>query len=155
MVRHFIVIISLTVMGMIPAQTLSWAQTTTQTDIADQAQSEELKKEAALNLYRLKRSIEKDGYYNARIALNIWRSTALSAGTFDQTLYDQLKQQLYQKAMADSMSCYQYFVQQNDYSNAKTCMLIWRSHAKEIDRYDPEAYQKFSEGLEKLKRKKK
>lgn len=131
----------------------TWAQNSAQPEASDQAGKEALKKEAALNLFRLNRSIEKDGFYSARIALNIWRSTSIAAGTFDQPLYDKLKTQMYEKAMTDSIGCYQYFVQLKDYKNAKTCMLIWRSHAREIDRYDPAAYQKLLEGLEKLKKK--
>lgn len=114
---------------------------------------EELRGEAALNLHRLKTSIEKDGFYSARIALNIWRSTAERAGTFNPELYDRLKNQLYDKAMADSLGCYNDFMRQKDYNNAKTCLLIWRSHAKEIGRYDPAAYRQLQEGLERLKKK--
>ena len=122
--------------------------------LQDEAHQRELKREAALNLYRLKRSIEKDGFYSARIALNIWRSTSLNAGTFDPKVYDDLKIQLYDKAMKDSLACYQYFMRLKDANNAKTCMLIWRSHAKEIDRYDPTAYQELQEGIESLMKKK-
>lgn len=135
-------------------QPMIWAQQHTAAEAGDEANQKEMKREAALNLYRLKRSIEKDGYYSARIALNIWRSTSLNAGTFDPKLYDQLKVQLYEKAMADSLACYQYFMRLKDANNAKTCMLIWRSHAKEIDRYDPEVYQNLQEGIERLKKKK-
>jgi hypothetical protein len=135
-------------------QPMAWAQQHAAAEAGDEAYRQEMKREAALNLYRLKRSIEKDGYYSARIALNIWRSTALNAGTFDPKLYDQLKVQLYEKAMADSLACYQYFMRLKDANNAKTCMLIWRSHAKEIDQYDPVAYQKLQEGIERLKKKK-
>ncbi len=153
MVRNLIAIIVLAAMAVFPSHSPLQAQPPVEQKTSSQANKEELKKEAALNLFRLKRSIEKDGFYNARIALNIWHSSALTAGTFDQALYDQLKVQLYEKAMADSLSCYQYFMQLKDYNNAKTCMLIWRSHAKEIDRYDPSGYQKLQEGLEDLKKK--
>ena len=51
----------------------------------------ELEREAALNLWRLKKSIEEDGFYNAHIILNVWRSTALDAGTFDQKVYDEFR----------------------------------------------------------------
>jgi hypothetical protein len=144
------VLAGLIVMAALPQ---CWGQPETPPPAADRAQSEELKKEADLNLYRLKRSIEKDGFFSARIALNIWRSTSLDAGAFDPKLYDQLKIQLYEKSMTDSLSCYQYFIQKKDLNNAKTCMLIWRSHAREIDRYDPAVYQKLQEGLEDLTKK--
>ena len=122
-------------------------------DAAGDEHLQELRNEADLDLQRLKKTMEKDGFYSARIALNIWRSSAGRAGTFDPELYDRLKGQLYEKAMADSLACYNYFVGQKDYNNARTCMLIWRSHAGEIDRYDPAAYRRLQEGLENLKKK--
>jgi hypothetical protein len=130
------------------------AQQAAVTGAQETAYQRELKKEAALNLYRLKRSIEKDGFYSARIALNIWRSSSLRAGTFDPQLYEEMKTRLYEKAMTDSLNSYRYFMRLKDASNARTCMLIWRSHAKEIDRYDPVVYQKLQEGVERLKKKK-
>lgn len=157
--RHIIGYTAIAVAAILLIQPLGWAQqaaiSETQNDaLQENAYQRELKREAALNLYRLKKSIEKDGFYSARIALNIWRSTSLKAGTFDPKVYDDLKTQLYEKAMSDSLACYQYFIRLKDANNAKTCMLIWRSHAKEIDRYDPTAYQKLQEGIEGLKKKK-
>ena len=133
---------------------LAWAQQAAVADAQETAHRQQLKKEAALDLYRLKRSVEKDGYYSARIALNIWRSSSIRAGTFDPKLYDRIKTRLYEKAMADSLDSYRYFLHLKDAGNARTCMLIWRSHAKEIDRYDPVVYQKLQEGVERLKKKK-
>ena len=151
--RPITIYAAVAVTTMLLAQPLTWAQQAAVSQTSEKAYQKELEKEAALNLYRLKKSIEKDGFYSARIALNIWRSTSLNAGTFDPQLYDQLKIQLYEKAMTDSLACYQYFMRLKDAQNAKTCMLIWRSHAKEIDRYDPVAYQELQEGVEHLKKK--
>ena len=157
--RHIIRFATIAITTILLIHPLGWAQQAAISEAQDQfrqdrAYQKELKREAALNLYRLKRSIEKDGFYSARIALNIWRSTSLKAGTFDAKVYDDLKTQLYEKAMKDSLACYQYFMRLKDANNAKTCMLIWRSHAKEIDRYDPTAYQQLQEGIEGLKKKK-
>lgn len=151
--RPITIVVAVAITTLLTAQPLAWAQQAAVSQASEAAYQKELEKEAALNLYRLKRSIEKDGFYSARIALNIWRSTSLGAGTFDPRLYDQLKTQLYEKAMTDSLACYQYFMRLKDAQNAKTCMLIWRSHAKEIDRYDPVAYQELQEGVEHLKKK--
>ena len=41
-----------------------------------------LKREAANAFRRLKRTMEKDGFYSGRAALNVWQSTAIDAGTF-------------------------------------------------------------------------
>ena len=157
--RHIIRYTTMIIAAILLIQPLCWAQQAAISErqdkvLQDDAHQKELKREAALNLYRLKRSIEKDGYYSARIALNIWRSTSLKAGTFDPEVYDDLKTRLYEKAMSDSLACYQYFMRLKDANNAKTCMLIWRSHAKEIDRYDPTAYQELQEEIESLKNKK-
>ena len=45
----------------------------------------QLKSAANNSLWRLKYAIDKEGFYAARIALNIWRSNALDAGVFDQS----------------------------------------------------------------------
>jgi hypothetical protein len=130
------------------------AQTDAGAETSDDAYRRELEREAALNLIYLQRSIEKDGFYSARVALNVWRSSAIDAGTFDQKLYDELKLTLYQKSMSEALSCYNQFLSEKDYPNAKTCLQIWRSHAMEIDRFDPAEYQKLLAPLNKLKQKK-
>lgn len=140
-----------TIAVLLLLQPITSAQQHAVPESQDAAYQKALEKEAALNLYRLKRSIEKDGFYSARIALNIWQRTSTDAGTFDPVLYEELKTRLYEKAMADSLACYQYFIRIKDANNAKTCMLIWKSQAKEIDRYDPEVYQELQEGIKLLK----
>ena len=61
----------------------------------EKARQKMLKIEAANAFWRLKNSLEKDAFYSGRIRLNVWRSTAIEAGTFDQAQYDEFKQQLY------------------------------------------------------------
>ncbi|MHC4225749.1 MAG: hypothetical protein ACYSUN_17315 [Planctomycetota bacterium] len=81
----------------------------------EKARQKMLKLEAANAFWRLKHSLEKDAFYNTRIRLNVWRSTAIEAGTFDQAKYDQYKHQLYEKSVNDSMKCYEEFILEENY----------------------------------------
>ncbi len=100
-----------------------------------------LKREAANALRRLKRSMEKDGFYSGRVALNIWQSTAMDAGTFDQAQYDELKTQLYEKSVSDSLDCVEEALLEEDFYNAKFCLQTWRMHSKELGTYDQDDYE--------------
>ena len=108
---------------------------------------EMLKREAANAFRRLKRTMEKDGFYSGRVALNVWRSTALDAGTFDQSKYDEFKQLLYEKSVNDSLRCFNEFVFEEDFFNANFCLQTWRMHSKEIDAYDQAEYEAFLKQL--------
>ena len=72
----------------------------------DKAKHRLLKREAANALYRFKLRLAKDGFYSGRVALNVWRSTAIDAGTFDQEQYNEFKTQLYEKSINDSLKCF-------------------------------------------------
>ena len=118
------------------------------------ARQKMLKLEAANAFWRLKNSMEKDAFYSTRIRLNVWRSTAMEAGTFDQAQYDDFKQQLYQKSVNDSMKCYEDFVLEEDFYNANICLQTWRMHSKELGTYDKEKYEAYKEGLKQARAKK-
>ena len=100
-----------------------------------------LKQEAANALRRLKRSMEKDAFYSGRVALNIWRSTAMDAGTFDQAQYDEFKTQLYEKSVSDSLHCVEEALVEEDFYNANFCLQTWRMHSKELGTYDQDDYE--------------
>ena len=100
-----------------------------------------LKREAANALRRLKRSMEKDGFYSGRVALNIWQSTAIDAGTFDQAQYEKLKTQLYEKSVSDSLRCVEEALVEEDFYNANFCLQTWRMHSKELGTYDQDDYE--------------
>jgi len=108
---------------------------------------EMLKREAANALRRLKRSMEKDAFYSGHVALNVWRSTALDAGTFDQSQYDEFKNQLYEKSINDSLRCFEEFLLEEDFHNANFCLQTWRMHSKELGTYDQAEYEVFKEKL--------
>ena len=100
-----------------------------------------LKREAANALRRLKRSMEKDGFYSGRAALNVWQSTAMDAGTFDQAQYDEFKTQLYEKSVSDSLRCVEEALEEEDFYNANFCLQTWRMHSKELGTYDQDDYE--------------
>ena len=108
---------------------------------------EMLKREAANAFRRLKRSMEKDAFYSGHVALNVWRSTALDAGTFDQSQYDEFKNQLYEKSINDSLLCFEEFLFQEDFHNANFCLQTWRMHSKELGIYDKAEYEMFKKKL--------
>ncbi len=117
----------------------------------EKARQKMLKIEAANALWRLKNSLEKDAFYSGRIRLNVWRSTAIEAGTFDQAQYDEFKQQLYVKSVNDSMKCYEEFILEEDFYNANICLQTWRMHSQELGTYDKAQYEALKEKLKQAR----
>ena len=117
----------------------------------EKARQKMLKIEAANAFWRLKNSLEKDAFYSGRIRLNVWRSTAIEAGSFDQAQYDEFKQQLYEKSVNDSMKCYDEFILEEDFYNANICLQTWRMHSKELGTYDTSQYEALKEKLKQAK----
>ena len=113
----------------------------------EKARLQMLKREAANALRRLKRSMEKDAFYSGRVALNIWRSTAMDAGTFDQAQYDEFKTQLYEKSVSDSLRCVEETLVEEDFYNANFCLQTWRMHSKELGSYDQDDYEVYLKKL--------
>lgn len=120
----------------------------------EKAKQKMLKVEAANAFWRLKRSMDEDAFYNTRIRLNVWRSTALKAGTFDQAQYDDFKQRLYQKSVDDSLKCYEEFVLEENFHDANICLQTWRMHSKEIGLYQKDKYDSLKERLKMARIKK-
>jgi hypothetical protein len=114
----------------------------------EKARQQMLEREAANALRRLKRSMEKDGFYSGHVALNIWRSTAVDAGTFNEAQYDEFKTQLYEKSVNDSLRCFEEFLLEEDFYNANFCLQTWRMHSKELGTYDQADYEVFKAQLE-------
>ena len=113
----------------------------------EEARQKLLEKEASSALSRLKRSMEKDGFYSGRVALNVWRSTALEAGTFDQAQYDEYRKKLYEKSVNDSMRCFEEFILEEDFYNANFCLQTWRMHSKELGTYEQADYEAFKKRI--------
>jgi len=115
------------------------------------ARQKMIKLEAANAFWRLKHSLEKDAFYSTRIRLNVWRSTAMEAGTFDQAQYDEFKQQLYENSVNDSMKCYNEFILEEDFHNANICLQTWRMHSKELGTYGQEKYEAYKDRLKQAR----
>lgn len=113
----------------------------------EKARQKMLKLEAANAFWRLKHSLGKDAFYSTRIRLNVWRSTSMEAGTFDQTQYDEFKQQLYENSVHDSLKCYEEFILENNFYDANICLQTWRMHSKELGTYDKDKYEALKERL--------
>ena len=107
--------------------------------------------EAANALWRLQRALKVDGFYSARVRLNVWRAAAIDAGKFDPQKYEEYKRQLYEKSLNDSLKCIEYYIEENSYNDANMCLQTWKMHAKEIDRFDESTYQELVKRLNDLK----
>ena len=124
------------------------AQDETEKSPDETARQRMLKREADNAFRRLKRSMEKDGFYSGHVALNIWRSTAVDAGTFNEAQYDEFKTQLYEKSVNDSLRCFEEFLLEEDFYNANFCLQTWRMHSKGLGTYDQAEYEVFKTQLE-------
>lgn len=133
---------------------VAYAQSSTEQTKEEKARKRELKQEAALNLWRLKKSIEKEGFYAGRVALNIWKSNAIDAGTFDQKQYDEFKQQLYDKSVMKSLECFEYFIEEQRFHDANMCLQTWKVHSQEIGLFDQTKYDELYEKLRDARAKK-
>jgi hypothetical protein len=121
----------------------------------EKARQKMLNLEAANALWRLKRSLEKDGFYSGRVRLNVWRAAAIDAGKFDPKQYEEFELQLYEKSLSDSLKCIDYYTDEgNSYHDANMCLQTWKVHAREIDRFDDSIYQELANRIKALKEKK-
>ena len=125
----------------------AYPQENTAKELDQKAKQRTLKREAANALYRFKLRLEKEGFYSGRVALNVWRSTAIDAGTFDQEQYDEFKKQLYEKSINDSLKCFEEFILEEDYYDANVCLQTWRMHSKELGTYKQEDYEELKKRL--------
>lgn len=114
----------------------------------------QLKTAAYNSLWRLKRSIERDGYYSNRVALNVWRSNAIDAGIFKQEEYDQYKLQIYEKSIGSNQRCFERSIEALNYTDANKCLRTWKMHTEEIGRFDPVRYEEMAAQLESIKNQK-
>jgi hypothetical protein len=112
----------------------------------------QLKIAAANSLWRLKRAIERDGYYGARVTLNVWRSNAIEAGTFKQEEYDKYKKQIYAKSIQNSLQCFEAGIENENYSDAKICLYTYKVRSEEIGAFDKLRYEKMYERLKLLQK---
>ena len=112
-----------------------------------EASPKQLKQAAYSSLWRLKRAIERDGYYSARVALNIWRSNAIDAGIFDQKQYDDFKRQIYEKSIQSNLDCFEKALADGNTNDAEICLYTWKIHSEAIDVFDPVQYEEMKQRL--------
>jgi len=106
-----------------------------------------LEREATRALKQFKLKLEKEGFYSGRVALNVWRSTAIDAGVFDPEKFTEFKKQLYEKSIHDSMKCFAEFILEENFNDASICLQTWRIHSKELGTYDQTEYEALKETL--------
>jgi len=126
---------------------LVYAEDKSEQNLDEKAKQSMLKREADNAFWRLKRTLESEGFYSGRVALNVWRSAAVDAGTFDAEQYHEFKKQLYEKSIADSLKCFEEFILEEDYYDANVCLQTWRMHSKELDIYDQVQYEALKKKL--------
>jgi hypothetical protein len=107
----------------------------------------QLKKSAYNSLWRLKRAIEKNGFYSASVALNVWRSNAIDAGIFDQTQYDAFKKQIYEKSIENSLKCIETSLENQNYTDAKICLHAWKLRTQALGTFNQDYYDQMKDRL--------
>jgi len=131
------------------------AQATKQAVPPEVVRQRALERDAAVNLSLAKKSIQEDAFYNAKVALNVWRLSALQAGNFDRKLYEDLRKQLYEKSIRDNLRCIDVAVTQRDAPEANLCLRIYRLHAQEINAFDPKRYEDLRARVNGIRKKEK
>ena len=115
----------------------------------------ELERDAAVNLSLAKKSIQDDAFYNAKVALNVWRISAVEAGNFDRKLYEDLRKQLYEKSIRDNLRCIDVAVAQRDAPDANLCLKIYRLHSQDINAFDPKRYEELKTRVSGIRKREK
>jgi len=87
------------------------------------------------------------------VALNVWKSSAIEAGNFDQKAYDELRKQLYDKSLRDNLRCIEVSVAHRDAQDANQCLKIYRLHATESGVFDPRRYEELRERIAGIRKK--
>ena len=114
---------------------------------AEDPNAAKLKQAADQSLYLARHSIKTNGFFCADIELNIWQNLARRAGTFDETIYNELKTELYTSSMRHLDKWYTYYVKRGFYNDARKCLQTWRLHAMEIGAFDEAEYEKKTAAL--------
>ena len=121
----------------------------------DKARQKLLRRTANISLWRLKVVIERDGFNSARAALNIWRSNAKDAGSFDQNKFDEFKKKIYEKSVNSNLKCIEKRMMNENYTDAEICLYWWKTHSQVLDTFDPVKHDELKKMIEEGKEKKK
>ena len=107
----------------------------------------QLKQAAYGSLMRLNRAIEKNGFYRASVALNVWRSNAIDAGIFDQAKYDAFKKQIYEKSIENSLKCIDTSLENQNFTDARICLHAWKLRSQALGTFNQEYYDQMKDRL--------
>ncbi|MCU0561244.1 MAG: hypothetical protein MUD16_13750 [Desulfobacterales bacterium] len=117
------------------------------------ARQKELEREAAVNLSIARKSIQDDAFYNARVTLNVWKISALEAGTFDPKIYEELRKQLFDKSVRENLRCIEASIARRDAVNANQCLRIYQLHSQEIGSFDARKFEDLKSRVADIRRK--
>jgi hypothetical protein len=111
----------------------------------------ERRRRAANSLWRLKRAIRRDGYFSARVALNIWRCNAEDAGGFDEEQYEKFKKAIYRNSLDNTLKWFKICIRQRWINEARYCRRLYYFQSHEISAFDPEQYARMAQRIAELK----
>ena len=103
----------------------------------------------------LEHTIKKEGFFSARVALNVWKSTALDAGLYSETAYDAFRRRIYLRSINANRHWFENYVTDKSFHNAAICLEFWRLHSLELGVLDLDEYEKLHLRLEEAKKIKK
>ncbi len=112
-----------------------------------EAQQKALEKMVRQAERHLEHTIKKEGVFSARVALNVWKSTSLDAGLYDQAAYDAYHQRIYTRAIEANRRWFEGYLRENNLQNAATCLEFWRLHSQELGVLDLAEYEALRERL--------
>jgi hypothetical protein len=112
----------------------------------------ELERAAAVNLSVARKSIQDDAFYNARVTLNVWKISALEAGTFDPKIHDELHKQLYEKSIRDNLRCIDTSIARRDAVNANQCLRIYQLHSQDIGVLDSRKFDELKHRIGEIRK---
>lgn len=130
-----------------PTVSLYAAGTPGQKDKNKDPHQKALIRQARASLTRLERAMKKSGFYSARAALNIWRSNAVDAGTFDPQRFEEFKKRIYQASITNNRNYFTDYLARDNFYEARICLEIWRLHSEEIGVYDESVYKRLNKQL--------
>ena len=58
-----------------------------------------------------------------------------------------IKKQLYEKSVTQTLECFNLFLEENDFHNANMCLQTWKVHSQEIGVFDQVKYEALKERL--------
>ncbi len=115
---------------------------------------EHLQKSEAQSLAQLKKSLKEDGFSSAMGSLNVWRSNAKDAGTFDQAVYDDFRKQIYHKSIDNILKWFEACLKEGWVDEANFCCKIYSFKSNAIDSFDQMKYEEMGRRIKILEKKK-